>query len=174
MRISIPLLAISGLAVGTLSGNASAWSYTDAINEVYISGSACRANSDANERKVTHPAGRTTVRSGYIDVLLYCPIARRNLHAYDKQLDSAVDVKIDNITIRVNSPQSTVECRLFGKDASTGSVQYSTWQGVFYSNIIWLNLGIDWNSYSWGLQCKASGGESINSIYAQVHYNQNN
>jgi hypothetical protein len=174
MRKTKHLIALSGLAVGAASSNAEAWVYDDSQSDVLISGAACRAINGAEEAKVAHLPGGTTVRSGYSEVRLYCPIARRNLHAYDKQLDDRKDVVISGLSILVNRPSANIECRLFGKDAVTGSVQYSTWhQPLTFHNAIWMNIPVDWESYSWGLQCDVGENETIKSIYAPVSYNNN-
>jgi hypothetical protein len=174
MRQLKQLIIASAVAASAISTSAGAATYDDTINDVLISGAACRASSGANEAKLYHLPGMTTVKSNYAEVRVYCPIARRNLDVYDVELNNTEnmrDVKLNGVLVYVNRPAANIECRLHGKDSTTGSVQYTAWTQPFsFQNLIWMNIVVDWDSYSWGLQCDVGANESILSIYSPVTY----
>jgi len=156
------------LGVSLSARQVNAWEYIDANNQVLVSGNSCRAGTAANEYYLYHYPGFTTTgtwSSGPIRV--YCPINRRNMHAYDKQMGGGGErIQTNGVWIKTSSSSGTLQCRMFFKDVYSTTVNYTPWQTAptGYGQYIFMNNTTQWNSLNWGVLCDLPPGDSIMNI----------
>lgn len=179
MRRRASIVALAWL-LGT--SPAAAWQYDDARNYLAISGTACRGEDGSTERLLRHYPGSTSVVPWADTVRVFCPLNRRNLHAYDERLSGfgeTVDLHI--VSVKVHSPSGDLRCRLFAKQRFRPVVMYSDWQRPLTAwfgtpitpeyIILFPNSDEPWETLNWGVMCDVPRGEAIKSIAATVENN---
>jgi hypothetical protein len=177
-KLKIALAAVASMA--SVSAAYAGWDYFSTTNRVMVSGAACRATDGNAEYDVYHYSGSTSVGSWVTSpVRLYCPVNRRNLHAYSRSMSgSAEDLLVHRVWVKVNSPSGNVQCRLFGKDRSSGNFGnfiYSPWYPPMQPGLgeyVFFEWGTAWKTLNWGVMCDVPKGEAILNI--EIHTKNNN
>lgn len=174
-------LSIAALAWLLSASPAAAWQYDDEKNYLAISGTACRGEDGDAERLLRHHPGSTSAVPWAETVRVFCPLNRRNLHAYGKDLSNSDVVDLGIVSVKVDSPSNELRCRLFAKQRSRSFVAYGDWQRPlteFFGTpvtpeyiIFFVEADPPWESLNWGVMCDVPGGEAIKSILAVVENN---
>lgn len=178
MRDRIAILMLASMAGAS---PAAAWQYDDERNYLAISGTVCRGENGRAERFLRHDPGSTSaVPRADSPVRVFCPLNRRNLHAYDESL-SGLGEKVDlyAVSVKVHSPSGELRCRLFAKQRYSREVTYSDWERPWTHFLgtpvtpeyIMFFPETSWETLNWGVICDVPAGEAIKSIAVAVENN---
>src|SRR5262245_41286908 len=128
MKSVIKIIAVSAVLFLSTAARAQQYTYDASYNRIMVSGAGCRGADGNAEGNLYHYPGSTSVKPGVAAQRIYCPLNRRNMHAYSKQMSGwGFDVAVTKVWVRVNSPSMNLQCRLFGKDLNSKQFLYSPW-----------------------------------------------
>lgn len=185
------LVLVTAILLASLQAASAQYVYDDAYNVATISANVCRGEDAASEDLLYHRPGAVSLPSWRTrTVTVYCPINRRNLHAYSDSGSSPRDLAVEVVVVRVSSPSGRLRCRLFAKHYRSGVVTYSDWHNRYdtgreFRNFIYFvyrpemyrpgdNITIrvgEFETVNWGLQCEIPPGEAIETLLAMVKNN---
>src|SRR5215831_8739346 len=171
MKNVIKIIAVSAVLFLSTAARAQ-YTYDASYNRIMVSGASCRAADGNAEWNLYHYPGSTSVIPGVAAQRIYCPLNRRNMHAYSKQMSGfGFDVAVTNVWVRVNSPSMNLQCRLFGKDFYSKQFLYSPWTKSTGAPWIYFSWHQTWTTVNWGIMCDVPAGEAVLNIEAWVSNN---